>query len=175
MSRGWKIALAVSLVLNLFLIGAAVGVAVVGSRVLGERAEVRRPAQAQRVFAAFQVLPPERRAALREIMRAQALSAAPDLRAAAEARREASRLIAAPQYDVKAVTAALAQAREAEGRARARIDATLAARLAELTPQERTTFARVLTRGPGRRGRGPGGPPEGEVAPGGPRPPAPPP
>jgi len=165
MSGRWRILLIASLVLNLFLAGAVAGGLVVGAKVLRERTEARR-AEGQRMAAAFQVLAPERRTALREIMRDQARSAAPDMREAREARREAMRLIAADPYDPKAVTAALDRAREAEDRARARIDATLAARLAELQPQERATFAGRLMFGPGRgerrmmilRGR-PGGPP----------------
>ena len=171
MSNRWKIAVAVSLALNLFLIGLVAGSLLIGARMLGERSEFRR-GRGSHMAAAFQALPEARRQALRDIMRAQALDAAPDLREAARARREAMRLIAAEPYDAPAVTKALERARAADGRARARIDATLAARLTELSPQERAVFARVMMRGPqrmfDRRGRGAGdrGPrdgPHGEV------------
>jgi uncharacterized membrane protein len=109
-------------------------------------------------------------------MRAQALDAAPDLREAGEARREAARLMAADQYDATAVAAALARARAADGRARARIDATLASRLAEFSPEERAVFARVMMRGPDRRGgRGRRGGRDGRGPPPPPPLPAPPP
>ncbi len=181
MSRGWKIAIGVSLALNLFLVGAVVGVLVVGARTLMERADFRRDGGGGRVFAAFQALPQDRRQALRAMMREQAMDAAPDMRAAAEARRHAEQLMAADRYDASAVAAALTEARQAEDRARARLDSTLAARLATLTPQERVVFAQVMMRGPprgprgGRGGRGdgspPGGPPPGGTEQGPPPPP----
>lgn len=172
MSNRWKVAIAVSLALNLFLVGLVVGSLLIGARLLGERSEFRR-GRGSDLAAAFQALPEARRQALRDIMRAQALDAAPDLREAAGARREAMRLIAAEPYDAAAVTQALERARLADGRARARIDATLASRLTELSPQERAVFARVMMRGPQRmmmRRRGgpdrlppiaPGDPPRG--------------
>ena len=162
MTGRWKIILGVSLALNLFLAGAGVGVAVVGARLVGERSDLHRGFGDGRIGAALSALPPERREALRDIMRSQALDAAPDLRAARDARQEAIRLMTAEPYDSAAVAAALAKARDAEGRARARIDATLATRLAGLSTQERAMFSRMLMRGPGRGGphgpRGPGGP-----------------
>ena len=173
MSPRWKIAVAVSLALNLFLIGSMVGVLVVGLRIFGERAEVSG-GRGGDLNAAFQALPEARRQALREIMRNQAIDAAPDLRAAAAARREATQLMGTEPYDSAAVSAALTRAREADGRARARIDATLATRLAELSPQERTLFARVMMRGPGGRRGGPGGRPDGGRRGDGPPPPPPP-
>jgi uncharacterized membrane protein len=163
-SPRWKIAIAVSLALNLFLVGSMVGVLVVGLRAFGEHAEVRR-GRGPDLSAAFQALPESRRQAFREVMRAQALSAGPDLREAAAARRQATQLMAAEPYDAAAVSDALARARAADGRARARIDATLATRLAEFSPQERALFARVMTRGPeGRRGRRGGPPPAPQPA-----------
>lgn len=159
MTPGWKIAITVSLVLNLFLVGSMVGVIVIGQKLLGERQEVRR-GRGGDIGAAFQALPDARRQAFRDVMRAQALSAAPDFKEAGAARREAMRLMSAQTYDAAAVSAALARARDADARARGRIDATLASRLGEFSPQERTLFARVMMRGPGGgRGRGPGGPP----------------
>jgi uncharacterized membrane protein len=168
MSRRWKIILAISLVANLFLVGAGLGVFVVGSRLIGERADLRRGGDNQRIAQAFQSLPPDRRQALQDIMRVQALSSASDLQAARQARQDAARLMAANPYDPAAVTAALTRAREAEGRARAGIDATLAMRLASLSPQERQMFSRLLIRGPGRGGgRGGHGGPEGHPPPAG--------
>ncbi|HTI67223.1 MAG TPA: periplasmic heavy metal sensor [Caulobacteraceae bacterium] len=174
MNRGWKIAVAVSLALNLFLAGSIVGVLVVGARMIGERADVRR-GRGPDMNAVLQALPQARRAALREIMRAQALDAAPDLREAAAARRQALQLMGAAPYDAAAVASALERARAADGRARARIDATLATRLGELSPQERTLFARMMTRGGEGLGRGRRGDGQGHPEPGVPSPPGPPP
>ena len=159
-----KIILVASIVVNLFLAGALAGALVVGSRFVQERSEARggdRPG----MLRAVQAVPSERRQLLREVMRDQALAARPDLQAARQARRNAARLIGAETYDAAAVEAALKQAREADLAARAKIDTALAARLAELTPEDRAAFARVMMRGPrggegrGRGPRGPGGPP----------------
>jgi uncharacterized membrane protein len=173
MSKGWKIAIGVSLALNLFLIGSLVGVMVIGLRAFGDRDDAQR-ARRPGIGAAFQALPDDRRQAFREVMRAQALAAGPDFRAAAQARREAMQAMSAPAYDAAAVSAALQRAREADGRARARIDATLAERLSQFSPSERQLFARGMMRGPngGRGGGRRGG--DGRGRPDGPPPPPPP-
>jgi uncharacterized membrane protein len=146
MNGRWNILLVVSLVLNLFLAGAIGGAVVVGTRFLGER-DGRRGDDGRRVNQAFAALAPERRDQLREIMRAQALNAAEDVALARQARVEAVELASAESYDPVAVGAALERARAADGRARARIDTALAARLAEFTQEERAQFSRLLLRG----------------------------
>lgn len=177
MTKGWKIAIGVSLALNLFLIGSMVGVMVTGLRAFGDREDVQRGRRPGSIGAAFQALPEDRRQAFREVMRAQALAAGPDFRAAGEARREAMQLMSAPTYDAAAVSSALQRAREADGRARASIDTTLAQRLSQFSQSERQLFARGMMRGPGGGGRGggrrggdghgrPDGPPPGAQPPG---------
>jgi uncharacterized membrane protein len=105
---------------------------------------------------AVQAIPPARRQLLFQVMREQALQAAPDLRSAREARQTAAQLIAVPVYDAVAVEGALKRAREHDLAARAKVDAALAARLARFTPEERAAYANLMMRGP--RGGGPGGP-----------------
>jgi len=163
MDRRAKTILIASLVANLFLAGALVGALVVGSRMIHERTEVRR-GDRPGVWSAVQAIPPERRQMLREVMREQAREAGPDLQAGREARQAAARLIAEPVYDAVAVAAALERAREFDAQARAKVDAGLAKRLGQLTPEERATFASVMTRGP--RGGGPGRGPRGDRGPG---------
>lgn len=161
-----KIILIASIVANLFLAGALGGALVVGSRFVHERGEARR-GDRPGMLNAVQAIPPERRQLLRQVMREQAMAARPDLQAAREARRDAARLIGAATYDAAAVEASLKQARDSDLAARAKIDAALATRLAQLTPEDRAAFAQVMMRGPrggdgrgrGRDGRGPGGPP----------------
>jgi hypothetical protein len=126
MSDRWKIILAVSLAVNLFLIGAGVGVAVVGARMMGEHSDFRHGG-----YGGY------------------------------GAGNDGGRITSAFQ----SLTAALAKGRDADARARARIDATLASRLASLTPQERQMFSRLLMRGPGRGGGGPRGPRGGQGGP----------
>jgi uncharacterized membrane protein len=158
MDRRSKIVLVASVAANLFLAGALIGALVVGSRLVHERTEARRGGDRPGVWSAVQAVPPERRRALRQVMREQALQAAPDLRAARDARRTAAQLIAVPVYDAAAVEAALKRARDYDSRARAKIDAALAARLAQFSPEERAAFARVMIRGPRGGGPGRGGP-----------------
>jgi uncharacterized membrane protein len=138
-----------SLVVNLFLAGALIGVLVVGAKLVHDRDYARR-VDDDRAGArnAFQAIPPERRRELARLLRQPAVEAAPDLRASREARRHAAELIAAPNYDAAAVEAALKQARDREFQARAKIDAALASRLAQLSPQERAGFGQMMVRGP---------------------------
>ena len=104
--RQLKLLLAASLVVNIFLIGIGIGVGVMGARMLRDRMQARAPA----VWQAAQALPQEDRQLLRRMLRERAERAAPYVRAAREARREAAQLIAAPKYDAAAVAAALARA-----------------------------------------------------------------
>ena len=164
-----KIILIVSLVANLFLAGALVGALIIGSKLMHDRGAERR-GDRPGMLNAVQSISPERRQMLRDVMREQALKAASDLGAARDARRAAAELIAVPVYDGTAVDLALKRAREHETAARAKIDAALAARLGQLSPEDRAAFAQVMMRGSrgglgGRKGRdgrgrsGDGGPP----------------
>jgi len=167
MERRTKIVLIGSLVANLFLAGALAGALVIGSQTLRERGPGPR-AGGPGAWTAFQSIPQERRETIRALMREPAMEAAEDFRAGREARRVAAEAIAAPVYDPVAVAAALTQARDHDAQARARLDAALASRLAQLSVEERAAFAeamtrgRMLIRGPGGEGRGGrGGPPGG--------------
>jgi len=166
MERRAKIVLIGSLVANLFLAGALAGALVVGSQTLRERGPGPR-AGGPGAWTAFQAIPQERREAIRALMREPAMEAAEDMRAAREARRAAAEAIAAPVYDPIAVAVALTQARDHDAQGRARLDAALASRLAQLSAEERAAFAEAMSRGrmprggggEGRGGRG--GPPGG--------------
>ena len=173
MDRGFKWLLITSIVLNIFLVCAGVTAAVMGVRVFHERMQAREPM----VMRATRALPEEDRALLRQMMRERAVAAAPNLRAAREARREAARLIALQDYNPTAVAAALKQARESEAKAREEIDSAVVAFLPNLDPQRRATLAEALVgggrfgggRGGGGRGRGGpphDGPPRGDGPPG---------
>jgi uncharacterized membrane protein len=150
-----RIVLIASVVANVFLVGALIGALIIGQRLMHDRGDVRR-GDRPGMLNAVQSISPERRQMLREVMREQALKAAPDLRAGRQARRAAAELIAAPTYDAVAVERAFKLARDYETTARAKIDAALATRLGQLSPDDRAAFARVMVRGPrgGRGGRG---------------------
>lgn len=158
-----KLLLGVSLALNLFLLGIGIGVGVMGARMLRDRMETRAPA----VWQAARALPQEDRRLLRQMLRDRAIKAAPHVRAAREARREAAELIAAPHYDAAAVTAALSRARTNEMQARSEIDDAILSVLPNLDPQRRAALAGALVngrfgRGGGGRGFGPRGGPRDE-------------
>ena len=146
-----KVLLIVSIALNLFLLCAGVVVGVQGARMFREGMQAREPM----VMRATRALPEEERVLLRQMMRERAVAAAPDMRAAREARREAARLIAQHDYDPTAVAAALARARESDAKARSEIDAAVVGFLPKLDPQSREALAGALVSGRlggGRRG-----------------------
>lgn len=156
MEKRAKIILVASLVANLFLGGAVIGGVIAGAKLL-DRHENRRGERGG-MLTAFRNIPEDRRTEIRRTLRGDVEAARPALEAARAARRKVARLIAAPDYDPAAVAAAMAEARDAEGRARALVDEGLAKRLAQLTPDERRIFSTVMDRGPrgdrGRSGRG---------------------
>lgn len=164
--RGWKIAVVVSLVLNLFLIGALAGGAVVAWRAMADRSPTR--GEAERPYgAAARELPPAERRVLRQSLRGAAFDARPDLRKARELRREAVRLAAAEDFDRGAVEALLAQARAAELSGRVRVEQGVLDALSEMEREEREIVAPMLMRGrtgAGGRDRAPP-PPQDDLGP----------
>lgn len=167
-SRGLKIALAVSLVLNVFVVGAVAGA--IGMRA---RLDPRRPPPAAMagnpLMRGAEALPEDKRDAFRARLRAEGSASRPMLIESRRARAEAARLFAEPQFDAAAATAALAKARTSELAARERMDAVVVDFAKTLSVEERRELAKGL-RGPGRGGRGergerrqrPMGPPDGE-------------
>lgn len=146
MNRSWKIALAASLVLNVFLLGTIAGGA---WQWLANRSHAAQAAQSDAQqhalrFAA-QDLSTQRQqqfaAALKEARR----DGRPLTRDGRDARREVLRLLAAPQLDRPALDAALARTRDADGALRARVEQGVADFAATLTPDERAKFAESLT------------------------------
>ena len=152
--RALKIALALSVALNLLVVCALVAAAfVIGTRWPEARHEGRRHA----AMAIVGQLEPGPEAAVRAQLRDAALAARPDFRAAREARREAVALAAAEPFDREAVEAALARSREAELRGRARLESGVTGMLADVEPEERRRLAALLARrGPRLRVHGGG-------------------
>ena len=134
----------VSIVLNVFLLGA------LGSGLYRWHAQQTRLETLQQRglrFAADQ-LPAERQkafaAALRETRRdpqSRALALA-----ARDGRREIAQLLAAPQLDQAAVRDALSRTRDADFALRAKIETTVAAFAATLTPSERLQMVDAMER-----------------------------
>jgi len=136
--------LVVSIVLNVFLLGA------LGSGLYRWHAQqTRLEALQQRGlrYAADQ-LPPERQkafaAALRETRRDPQSRAL--VRAARDGRSQIAQLLAAPQLDQDALRDALSRTRDADLALRSRIEATVAAFAATLTPAERLQMVDAMER-----------------------------
>ncbi len=148
-SRAWKIALAVSVALNVFAVGAGVAAWTGIKRHEARVAEMRAPAQRGPLREILAEMDPAVRDRVRTSMRASALAAKPDFEAARAARRQAVELAAAPTLDAAAVTAALDASRAAELRGRARLEADAVALLGSLEPADRAAMSQILK----RRGR----------------------
>jgi uncharacterized membrane protein len=141
MGRRWLlVALAVSVGLNLFLLG-------IGAAVWSERQRAALAQTPASVLQAAEQLAPGHRAAFRKLLRREGKRIAPDLRSARAARRDAARRLAEPNYDRAAVAADLAAARAAEGRARAHLETAVIEFAQDLDQAERATLAKALKRG----------------------------
>ncbi|MFO1015719.1 MAG: periplasmic heavy metal sensor [Caulobacteraceae bacterium] len=185
MSNRWLIiGLVVSAAINVFLIGTAVGVLVLGAR-FAQAGPNTAPRPGQEIIRAAAVLPPEQAQKIRQALRREAVEVQPQVRASRQARRQAWLNGASEPFDAAAVKAALAQARERDIATRARIENEVVDLAADLTPEQRRAYFRAIARPPPPPGfwrrRGLMGPP-GMDRPGmsGPRPdlrmyPAPPP
>ncbi len=148
MSNGAKIALAISLVLNVFLVGAGVGAFVFRERLLHDQLK-HAPTP---LNVAARELSPDVRARLRDSMRSVALAAKPDFVAARQDRLKAAELAAAPTYDRTAVKTQLDQARDAETRGKNRLEDKLLDFLGTLPQDQRAKLAEALKGRPPRHG-----------------------
>lgn len=167
--RGLRIALVVSLVLNMFLVGGITGAAIMWSKT-----ETRRPlngiGRPARLRQASEDLQPDNRRALRQAVRAAARSVRPQARRARAARIEARDLLMKPDFDRAAFEAALARARADDIAIRTRLEQSVVGVVATLPAEERAVLAKGLeTSGAlrmprNRRGRGMAGEAE-EAAP----------
>ena len=152
-SRGLTIALVVSLVVNVFVIGAVGGAIGMRQRVVEQRG---RPAGGNPLMRVAERLPEDVRGRYVAAMRGQAQANRHKMIQAREARAEAMRAFADEPYDAAAAAAALARARVAEDAMRATLETTVVEFAKDLGPAERKVIAQGLRGGPngGRRGRG---------------------
>ncbi len=146
--RTLKIALAVSVALNLFAAAGAVAVAIAYPRAVEKLETQNRAMRDRSVGGLVDSLSPEAHDRVRQALRQSALAARPDFEAAREARRQAIAAAVQPQFDAAAVQALLEQSRLAEMRGRARLESDALAILGTLAPADRETFSRILSRTP---------------------------
>lgn len=138
--RGLSIALAISVILNVFILGAAAGVLlghVIGSGRLGAGQRGRL------VVAADKLAPPDR-AAFLEMLRDQAQAEGPVLLDARQARRAAVAALNAPRFDRVAAGAALDRARADDIAVRTKIENAVLDFAAGLMPRGRAALAAGL-------------------------------
>jgi uncharacterized membrane protein len=149
--RNLKLALAVSLAANIFLVGGAAGA--LGFHLLRPKAEAVGPgspgvprAQAQRRALRFAAdeLSPELRRQFRQSLREAWRDTASDSRTAREQRLALAELLAQPSTDRARVEAAMAGARQADMAVRARVEQAVADFAAGLSPQDREVFVTGL-------------------------------
>lgn len=156
MSRRFRLLLAASLTLNLFLGGAIAGMLV------GARDGDRKPGRRMSYLAAAERLQEDDAARLRALLTQKAEDTRPRRQALRAARRQAEAAMAAPDYEPAAVRAALEQAHREELALRREIDDAVIAFALTLDPEDRQAIAPVFR----RRGKGGGGPdrrgPQGE-------------
>ena len=151
--RGLKIALAVSVALNVFVVGSVVGGVIVGGRFLAERGRDNRPPALELV----RTLPEPAQEAAATTLREAGLQARPQFETARRERAQAVELAAAESFDRQAVAEALARSRESELAGRSRLEGAMLDVLQPLSREERRALAGALARrGPEGRGRGRG-------------------
>ena len=149
--RGLTVALIISLVVNVFVIGAVVGAFGMRARMIEQR---QRPPMGNSLMRVSEAMPEELRARYIARMRAEGQNNRAKMQEAREARAEAARALSAPQYDPKAAADALARAREAEMATRASLENAVVDFSRNLDQEQRRLIAKTLRGGPSR-GRGP--------------------
>lgn len=173
--RTLTIALVVSLVVNVFVIGAVVGAFGMRHRMEEQR---MRPPRGNPIMRVTERMPEDLRARYVARMRAEGQNNRAKMQEARDARREAIAAMTAEPYDAAAASAALARARESETAMRASLENAVVDFSRNLDQEQRRVIAESLRGGPpGGRDRGRGdrdgerrGPPEGYGPPKEPKP-----
>jgi len=156
-ARNHRTLLLLSLAFNLFLVCAIAGGAWRWWSLNHSQAQAAAQQRGLR-FAADGLTSAERQAFRRGLRDARRESA-PLISAASEGRREAARLMAAPEFDRAALDAALARTREADFALRTRLEKQVADFAATLSPRSREALTQGLTsRGPLRDSAAPASP-----------------
>lgn len=143
----WRVALFVSLAVNLVVVSAVIGAFAAGARL--ERPDHRggfSRSEGPRAF--MDALPPEARRDLRRDLAGDVIANGEQRMAARTARLELYRVASAENYDAAQVRAAFARVREAESALQAPLHDALAQRLATLPTEQRRAAIEAMTDGP---------------------------
>lgn len=148
-SHSLKIALALSVALNLFAIGAGVSLYVTRAQVERQVEAQARPQREGSPMRLIDRLSAEERPRIRAALRASALAARPDFQIARDRRREAVTLAATEGFDPVRLDGLLAESRAAELRGRARLESDTVALLGTVSGRDRVVLSEILK----KRGR----------------------
>lgn len=146
--RGLKIALGLSVALNIFVVGAVAGGLLIGLRHVDRSPRRDRPP----VIEMVQSLDAADRAEAEHTLRQTGLVARQDFETARQYRTDAINLAGAEQFDRAAVEAALARSRAAEAAGRVRLEGSILDLMERLDQPDRERLAPSLARR-GREGR----------------------
>jgi uncharacterized membrane protein len=148
--RTLKIALAVSVALNVFALAAG-ATALIGQNRVEHRIDADHKARRDRgpMMAVLAGLDPEVRERVRDTLRTSALAAKPDFEEARQKRREAVELARSGGFDGARTRLLLGESRAAELRGRARLETDAVGVLETLDADDRVALSEILT----RRGR----------------------
>lgn len=150
-NRGWKIALAASVALNVFGLAGGVAAWVAHEKTQARNAALPSPSGSQPSFTEIMDgLSPGVRERVRSTLRASAKAAKPDFQQGREARLKAIALAASPTGDVAEIALLLDQSRAAEIRGRQRMEQNAVPLFATLAPADRQALSVILK----RRGHG---------------------
>ena len=148
-TRSLKIALGVSVALNLFAIGAGASLYIARGQVERQVEAQVRPAREGSPMRLVDRLSVEQRPRVRAALRASALAARPDFELARDKRREAVAMAAQSDFEPDFLAQLLAESRAAEQRGRARLESDTVALLNTVSGQDRVVLAEILK----KRGR----------------------
>ncbi len=136
--------LAISVVVNLFLIAAAIGAAMV---VHHHMQDFRRPMAAEKMWHdATKDTTPEERKRVYLLIKAAALEGESDMAKARALRDQAAQVAAQQPYDAAQIAVLSEQARNAENDARGKIESALILNMKDLPVPERTFVMKTLMR-----------------------------
>ena len=144
-SRSLKIALALSMAVNVFLVAGSAAVWIKTKNV-SEAETSGRSSRSESMMELVNTRPPEVADPLKEKLRDVALTARPDFEEARAARREAIAITSSDAFDPAKVAELLERSRAAEMRGRARLETGAVDLLAQQQPDDRKALARMLAR-----------------------------
>lgn len=145
-TRGWKIALAASVALNVFGLAGGVAAWIAHDKALARSPVSPAPGDPPGFSQIMDGLEPATRERIRSVLRASAKAAKPDFQEGREARQKAIALAASPTGDVAEISRLLDQSRAAEMRGRERMERSTAPLFATLEPADRQTLSVLLRR-----------------------------